>query len=69
MPHLEVPGASLYYESVGSGPMLLCISGANGSCDIWRGFAEHLKDRFTIVTCDRTSPTSYLSVSLNLTLC
>ena len=49
MTYLEVPGASLYYESVGQGPMLLCISGAHGSCEIWRGFGKCLKDHFTVV--------------------
>ena len=55
MAYLEVPGASLYYETVGGGPMLLCISGADGSCEIWRGFAEYLKDHFTVIMWDRSS--------------
>ncbi|CAJ2512989.1 Uu.00g011080.m01.CDS01 [Anthostomella pinea] len=44
MPHLEIPGGSLYYETVGLGPLLLCIAGAN---------ASHLKDSFTVVMYDR----------------
>lgn len=53
MSYLEVPGASLYYETKGQGPALLCISGADGSCEIWRRFAECLKDKFTVVMWDR----------------
>lgn len=50
MTYLEVDGASLYYEAVGEGPeTLLCISGADGSCEIWRAFAECLKDRFKVI--------------------
>lgn len=54
MPYLEVNGASLYYEVVGQGTRtLLCISGADGSCEIWRAFAECLKGRFTVIMWDR----------------
>lgn len=54
MPYLEVEGASLYYEVVGQETAtLLCISGADGSCEIWRAFAEYLKDRFTVIMWDR----------------
>ncbi|KAK4897980.1 hypothetical protein LTR27_004364 [Elasticomyces elasticus] len=53
MPHLEVPSASLYYEIAGSGPLLLCISGGDGTTEIWSGFAEVLKDRFTVVSYNR----------------
>ncbi|PVH69064.1 acetyltransferase/esterase [Cadophora sp. DSE1049] len=64
MAHLEVPGASLYYETVGSGPLLLCISGANGSADLWRMMAESLKSSFTVAMYDRRGfSRSYLSGS------
>ncbi|ETN41891.1 uncharacterized protein HMPREF1541_03830 [Cyphellophora europaea CBS 101466] len=53
MSYLETPGASIYHEVVGEGPPLLCISGANGSCEPWRGFAQCLKDRFTVIMYDR----------------
>ncbi|KAI1625386.1 Alpha/Beta hydrolase protein [Exophiala viscosa] len=53
MPHLDVPGASLYYETVGNGPLLLCISGANGSADIWRMLAGQLKSQFAVALWDR----------------
>lgn len=55
MSKLEVPGAKLYHETYGDGPMLLCISGADGSCEIWRGFAEALKEQFKVVLWDRKS--------------
>lgn len=55
MPTLKVPGVDLHYETVGNGPMLLAIHGGDGSGEIWRGFSEALKDRFTVVFYDRTS--------------
>ena len=53
MPHLTVPGADLYYETMGSGPLLLTISGANGSAEIWRPFAAQLQNEFTVCIYDR----------------
>ncbi|KAK4495892.1 hypothetical protein PRZ48_013160 [Zasmidium cellare] len=53
MPHLERPGAKIWHESVGEGPLLLCISGGDGSVDIWRMFANALKEKFTVVMWDR----------------
>ena len=53
MPTLKVPNAELYYEVVGTGPLLLCISGANGSVEIWRPLAQQLKDHFTVAMHDR----------------
>ena len=62
MPYLEVPGAIIYYETEGSGPLLLCISGANGSKEIWQPLAYLLKSRFTVVAYDRRGfSRSYLS--------
>lgn len=62
MSHLEVPGARLYHEVAGSGPVVLCISGADGSCDIWRGFVPSLTDHFTVITWDRRAfSRSYLT--------
>lgn len=57
MPHLERPGAKIWHESVGKGPVLLCISGGDGSVDIWRMFANALEEHFTVVMWDRTSIT------------
>ncbi|KAL6251868.1 hypothetical protein RBB50_002078 [Rhinocladiella similis] len=53
MPYLEVEAAKLYYETVGSGPLFLCIHGGNGSGDIWKGLAEELKGQHKVVYYDR----------------
>jgi pimeloyl-ACP methyl ester carboxylesterase len=53
MPELDVPGATLHYETQGKGPMLLCISGASGSHEIYKPIARYLKDKFTVVMYDR----------------
>lgn len=50
---LDVPGASLYYETRGDGPLLVLIPGANGEADIFQPLAECLSKRFTVVTYDR----------------
>lgn len=50
---LSVPGASLYYEVHGSGPVLLMIHGGNGDADVYFGTAEHLADQYTVITYDR----------------
>jgi len=50
---LEVPGARLYYETKGSGPLLLLIPGANGENTIYKPVRQYLSDRFTVVTYDR----------------
>jgi pimeloyl-ACP methyl ester carboxylesterase len=53
--HLSVPGAFIYYETYGSGPLLLCISGANGNVDIWQPIAAHLSSshNYTVAIYDR----------------
>ncbi|RMY37635.1 hypothetical protein D0866_03133 [Hortaea werneckii] len=53
MPNLDVANATLYYETLGTGPLLLCISGANGSCDIWKPLSMQLRKHFTICSYDR----------------
>lgn len=53
MPELDVPGAILHYEAIGSGPVLLCIHGGDGSGEIWRRLSGELRDRFTVVFYDR----------------
>lgn len=50
---LEVPGASLYYETKGTGPLLVLIPGANGDGDIFESVSKHLTKHFTVVTYDR----------------
>ena len=53
MPHLEVPGAQIYHTVVGKGPVLLAISGGDGTVEIWDSLSEGLKDRFTVVAWNR----------------
>lgn len=50
---LDVPGARLYYESVGSGPPLLLIPGGNGTAHIFRPIAQLLAEHYTVITYDR----------------
>jgi pimeloyl-ACP methyl ester carboxylesterase len=49
---LPVPGASLYYEVRGSGPVLLMIPGGPMDADGFIQIAERLADRYTVVTYD-----------------
>ena len=49
---LEVPGASLYYEVRGSGPVLLMIPGGPMDAAGFAPLADGLADRYTVVTCD-----------------
>ena len=50
---LEVPGARLYYETHGSGPVMLMVPGATGTADSFRGVTEHLVAHYTVVIYDR----------------
>src|SRR5262245_10494175 len=50
---LEVPGARLYFETRGSGPVMLLVPGASGSADPFKRVAEHLAAHYTAVTYDR----------------
>jgi pimeloyl-ACP methyl ester carboxylesterase len=50
---LDVPGAGLYYERSGSGPLLLCVPGGNGDAAGYGRIAPLLADRFTVVAYDR----------------
>ena len=49
---LQVPGASLYYEVRGSGPVLLMIPGGPMDADGFTEIAERLADSYTVVTYD-----------------
>jgi len=49
---LKVPGASLYYEIIGSGPLLLMIPGAPADAGAFAVIAGQLADRYTVVTYD-----------------
>jgi pimeloyl-ACP methyl ester carboxylesterase len=50
---LELPGARLYYEIHGSGPVMLMIPGASGTADSFKSVREHLAAHYTVVTFDR----------------
>jgi pimeloyl-ACP methyl ester carboxylesterase len=50
---LKVPGATLYYEVRGSGPILLCISGGPTDAGMFTDLAGRLADRYTVVTYDQ----------------
>ncbi|KRM72973.1 alpha/beta fold hydrolase [Lacticaseibacillus brantae] len=53
MSYLNLEGAKLHYDTVGSGPLLILIPGANGTGDIFAHAAEFLKDKFMVVMFDR----------------
>jgi pimeloyl-ACP methyl ester carboxylesterase len=50
---LKVPGASLYYEVRGSGPVLLLVCGGLYDAAGYAGLAGQLAGRYTVVTYDR----------------
>ena len=50
---LQVPGASLYYEVLGSGPTLLIIAGGSGDADSSDKIVHELTANYTVVTYDR----------------
>jgi pimeloyl-ACP methyl ester carboxylesterase len=54
MPTLPVPGATLFYETLGtSGPLLLLIPGASGTGSVFKRTAITLSRDFTTVFYDR----------------
>ena len=50
---LVVPGARLYYETHGGGPVMLMVPGATGSAYSFQRVAEHLAAQYTVVIYDR----------------
>jgi pimeloyl-ACP methyl ester carboxylesterase len=50
---LDVPGATLYYEVRGAGPVLLLICGGVYDAEAFAPLAERFADRYTVVTYDR----------------
>ena len=52
MKKLQVPGASIYYEVRGSGPVLLCIPGGPADAGAFRKLADELASDYTVVTYD-----------------
>src|SRR5215469_13380346 len=49
---LQVPGASLYYEVRGSGPVLLMIPGGPDDAGWFAALADLLAEQYTVVTYD-----------------
>jgi pimeloyl-ACP methyl ester carboxylesterase len=49
---LEVPGAKIYYEVRGSGPILLMIPGGPTDAGVFADVSRHLADRYTVVAYD-----------------
>ena len=49
---LQVPGAALYYEVRGSGPVLLMIPGGPMDADGFKGIGDRLAGDYTVVTYD-----------------
>jgi pimeloyl-ACP methyl ester carboxylesterase len=49
---LKVPGATLYYEVTGAGPVLLFIAGGSTDAGIFGVVAALLADAYTVVTYD-----------------
>lgn len=50
---LDVPGATLHYETRGRGPLFLLISSGHGQADTYTRIANKLSRNFTVVTYDR----------------
>jgi pimeloyl-ACP methyl ester carboxylesterase len=50
---LKVPGAQLFYERSGNGPLLILIPGASGTGESFRPLAPHLISQYQVVTYDR----------------
>ncbi|MEU8579053.1 alpha/beta fold hydrolase [Streptomyces asoensis] len=49
---LPVPGATLHYETLGSGPVLLLIPGGAGDAGLYAGMTPRLATRYTVVSYD-----------------
>jgi pimeloyl-ACP methyl ester carboxylesterase len=49
---LKVPGASIYYEVVGSGPLLLVIPGGPQDAGVFADMARMLAERYTVAAFD-----------------
>lgn len=53
MPFIELLNAKLHYEIFGTGPLLLCISGADGRGAVFHDVAKYLSRSFSVVCYDR----------------
>jgi hypothetical protein len=45
---LPIPAASLYYETLGHGPLLVMVPGATGTAESFRACAAHLAHAHTV---------------------
>ena len=52
MPRVESAGASLYYETHGSGPAVVLAHGAGGNAMVWWQQVPHFARRHTVVVFD-----------------
>ena len=52
MPTLNVPGATLYYETQGTGPVLLMIPAGPADAGVFAGLVPFLTDRYTVTPYD-----------------
>jgi pimeloyl-ACP methyl ester carboxylesterase len=50
---VKVPGATLYVEVRGTGPVLLCVSGGPTDAGMFGDLAGRLADRYTVVSYDQ----------------
>jgi len=50
---LQVPGATLYLEIRGTGPVLLCMTGGPTDAGMFTDLAGRLADRYTVVAYDQ----------------
>lgn len=53
MSTLTVPGAQLFYEVSGSGPLLILIPGASGTGESFRSLTHYLISQYQVVIYDR----------------
>ncbi len=67
---VEVPGASIYVEQRGSGPVLLLIPGGPQDAGVFAALARALSDRFTVIAfdprCNSRSPCEDRTTDLNV---
>jgi len=49
---LKVPGARIYYEVYGSGPLLIMIPGGPADAGVFATVAKYLAERYTVVPYD-----------------
>lgn len=53
MPFAPAPKGQLHYETAGSGPPLLFITGLGGLGSFWRDQVQYFRERFTVITFDQ----------------